>query len=253
MVAAKNSSAQITQRYRPSAVAAGASAHVALHPSTSTSVSSARALHERASRGPVSDGWVAPMDRELAMAEPLGGRELAGARPRAISSSSRSAAASIDLRVSRMPLTSRSVLSAIVCAVRALPVILITGAIGFPVGVPEPGRKHHDLRAAADHAGDRLDVEARRVHDRQALARDAAGIGHDVFERRALAGLVRRAQRLLLDRRQAAADVAGRRLRAADVEAERLRFALDAVDDPQQPRRRRPVAWPARRADVRRP
>ena len=39
---------------------------------------------------------------------------------------------------SMIPLTSRSMLSAICRAVRALPVILITGAIGLPVGVPSP-------------------------------------------------------------------------------------------------------------------
>ena len=38
----------------------------------------------------------------------------------------------------------------------------------------EPGREHHDLRPAADHAGDRLDVEARRIHHRQALCGGSA-------------------------------------------------------------------------------
>ena len=60
------------------------------------------------------------------------------------------------------------------------------------------------------------------------------GVRHDVDDRRSLAALVRRAERLLLDRRQAAADVAGRRLRAADVEAERHRFRLDAIDHAQE-------------------
>ena len=99
-------------------------------------------------------------------------------------------------------------LSAICRAVRALPVILMTGAIGLPVGVPEAGREDDDLRAAADHAGHRLDVEARRIHHRQALARDRRRVADDILERRALAALVRRAERLLFDRRQPAADVA---------------------------------------------
>ena len=67
------------------------------------------------------------------------------------------------------PLTSRSMLSAICRAVRALPVILMTGAIGIAGRRAETGREHDDLRAAADHAGDRLDVEAGRVHHRQPL------------------------------------------------------------------------------------
>ena len=136
-----------------------------------------------------------------------------------------------------MPLTSRSMLSAIWRAVRALPVILITGAIGVASRRAEAGREHDHLGAAADHAGNRLDVETRRVHDRQALAQDRRRIADDVLERRALTALVRGAQRLLLDRGQAAADVARGRLRAADVEAERPRLHLDPRDDLDQPRR----------------
>ena len=93
-----------------------------------------------------------------------------------------------------MPLTSRSMLSAICRAVRALPVILMTGAIGLPGRRAEPGREDHDLRAPADHPGDRLDVEPRRIHHRQALARDGRGVADDVLERRTLTALVRRAE-----------------------------------------------------------
>ena len=133
-----------------------------------------------------------------------------------------------------IPLTSRSMLSAICRAVRALPVTLMTGAIGIARRRAEAGREHDDLRAAADHAGHRFDVEARRVHHRQALLRDRRRVGDDVLERRDFAALVRGAERLLFDGGQPAADVAGRRLRAADVEAERPRFGLDAGDDLNQ-------------------
>ena len=107
-------------------------------------------------------------------------------------------------------------------------------------------REHDDLRTAADHAGDRLDVEARRVHHRQPLANDRAGVGHDILERRALSALVCGPERLLLDRRQTAADVPRRRLRAADVEAERTRFGFDAGDDLDQLRRGRRLRRPRR-------
>ena len=86
------------------------------------------------------------------------------------SANSRSAAASSVSVSSMMPLTSRSMLSAICRAVRALPVILITGAIGIAGRRAEAGREDDHLRAAADHAGHRFDVEPRRVHHRQALA-----------------------------------------------------------------------------------
>ena len=108
------------------------------------------------------------MDGELAMAQALGGCRPARRDRRCTSVNNRSAACSNDSVSVDTPLTSTSMLSAIVCAVRALPVILMTGAIGLPVGVPEAGGEDDDLRAAADHAGDRLDVEPRRVHHRQA-------------------------------------------------------------------------------------
>jgi len=56
---------------------------------------------------------------------------------------------------------------------------------------------------------DRLDVETRRVHHRQPFARDRRGVADDILEPRALAGLVRRAERLFFDRGQAPTHVAG--------------------------------------------
>ena len=99
-------------------------------------------------------------------------------------------------------------LSAICRAVRALPGDLDDRRDRIARRRAETGREHDDLRAATDHAGHRLDVEAGRVHHRQALARDRRRVADDVLERRALAALVRGAERLLFDRRQAAADVA---------------------------------------------
>ena len=168
-------------------------------------------------------------------------RSAAASRPEQtarISSNRRPAAASRVSLSSSTPLTSRSMLSRHRLGRPRVAGDLYHGCDRIARRRAQAGREHDDLGAAADHAGDRLDVEPRRVHDGQPLAGDRRRVGHDVRERRALAALVRRAERLLFNRRQAAADVAGRRLRAADVEAEGHRVGLDAVDDADQPLRR---------------
>ena len=135
---------------------------------------------------------------------------------------------------SMTPLTSRSMLSAICFAVRALPVILMTGAMGLPVGVPRPVVKTTTCAPPPTMpVTDSTSSPGVSITVRPGL-RDPAGVRHDVDHGRSLAALVGRAERLLLDRRQPAADVAGRRLRAADVETERERFRLDAIDHAQE-------------------
>ena len=57
-------------------------------------------------------------------------------------------------------------------------------------GRAEAGGEDDDLRAAADHAGHRLDVEARCIHHRQPLASDPRGVGHHILERRPFSAFV---------------------------------------------------------------
>ena len=123
---------------------------------------------------------------------------------------------------SSTPLTSRSMLSAICPRRPRVAGDLDHGCDRIARRRAESGREHDNLRAAADHAGDRLDVEPRRVHHRQALAGDRRGIAGTTSSSGVRSPpLCVAPERLLFDRRQAAADVARRRLRAADVEAER--------------------------------
>ena len=211
-------------------------------------------------------GWgvharLPPRIRSLDCAGESRTRGAAALRPRracrtttaSTSANSRSAASS-SVSVSPMtPLTSRSMLSAICFAVRALPVILMTGATGLPVGVPRPVVKTTTcappptmpVTDSTSSPGVSMTVRPDFV------MRPAYGTTSTTA--RSFAALVGRAERLLLDRRQPAADVAGRRLRAANVETERDALRLRRDRSPAGARGRLPAATRARRARARRP
>ena len=136
---------------------------------------------------------IASVDRELAVAERFGGGGLAGRDRKHLGEEPIGSgverigvvhdAAHVDVDVIRHLAGRASVAR-----------YLYDRCDRIPCRRSKAGREHHDLRAAADHAGHRLDVEPRRVHHGQALARDRRRVADDVFERRSLAPLVRRAK-----------------------------------------------------------
>ena len=88
--------------------------------------------------------------------------------------------------------------------------------------------KTQHVGAAGDDAGHAHRVVAGRVHDDEALRRHRLGVVDDVDQRGA-AALGDRAERLLVDRRQAAFLVAGRRV-VVDLGAEDAGVPLPPLD-----------------------
>ena len=141
------------------------------------------------------------------MAEPFGRRFLPGRdRQDFIEQAVRRV---VRVSVSDMtPLTSRSRLLAICRAVRAFPVMLITGAMGFPVGVPRP--VVNTTTCAPPPTMPVTDSTSRPgVSITVSPFCERGGVADDVFEPRTFAALVGGAEGLLLDRGQAATDVPG--------------------------------------------
>ena len=178
------------------------------------------------------------MDRELAVAQTFGRGGPAGADVQHFVE--QSIGGGIERLPSRRECRSRraSRLSAIDSAVCAFPVILMTGAMGFPVGVPRP--VVNTTTCAPPPTMPVTDSTSRpgvSMTVRPALVM-RPGVGDDVGERGPFAPLVRRAERLFLDRRQPAANVPWRGLRAADVEAEGHRLGFHTADNPEELRGR---------------
>ena len=147
--------------------------------------------------------------RELLLADPvllaLGRRPLATSRIR----SKRRRPTLSTGSPSRIGPASRSMSSIIRSYIGVLVATLMHGVGLRPSTLPRPVVKTRTLAPPAIRPGRARRVVAGGVHEDQARLVDPRGIGHDVHQGRR-SGLGQGAQRLLVDRREAAGLVAGR-------------------------------------------